>query len=206
MLDMLKPIFLWTSACNWLLGLGLAREGLVTLTPGQKYDLMDVYCRSSDLPPHTTCTTKFLTRSTPLLGFYYGSNNSFWHPLGYRDAICFHAVITGCSHNNNGFGAIQLFPEMLRTGFSPETILLGTLALIVEDEKQCQPMHCEVVKSGTGFFTSVINALICELVGGWSRVINAGEWWGPTNKWTTINESELCSPPGFTCGSLLSFL
>ncbi|GAV72319.1 PPR domain-containing protein/PPR_2 domain-containing protein/DYW_deaminase domain-containing protein [Cephalotus follicularis] len=89
-------------------------------------------------------------------------------PLSMRDTVFYNAMITGYSHNDDGYGAVALFNDMRRDGFRPDgftfTSVLGALALIADYERQCQQMHCMVVKSGTGFVTSVLNALISVYV------------------------------------------
>ena len=44
------------------------------------------------------------------------------------------------------------------------TSVLGALVLIVNDEKHFQQMHCALLKSGTGFLTLVLNALMYNYV------------------------------------------
>lgn len=89
-------------------------------------------------------------------------------PLSMRDTVCYNAMITGYSHQNDGHAAVKLFRDMGRDNFRPDdftfTSVLSALALVADDEKQCQQMHCAVVKSGTGFVTSVLNALISVYV------------------------------------------
>ncbi|CAI9771461.1 unnamed protein product [Fraxinus pennsylvanica] len=89
-------------------------------------------------------------------------------PLRIRDTVCFNAMITGYSHNNDGHAAIQIFNEMRRKGFEPDnftyTSVLGALALIADHEKHCQQFHSAVAKSGTLWLTSVVNALISVYV------------------------------------------
>ena len=141
--------------------------------------LIDVYCKSSDLVsghhlfdeiPHPDVVAR-----TTLISAHSSTGNHnlareifVGTPLGIRDTVCYNAMITGYSRNNDGFGAIELFRDMLRTNIRPDnftfTSVLGALALIVEEEKQCQQMHCAVVKSGTGFVTSILNALMSVYV------------------------------------------
>lgn len=89
-------------------------------------------------------------------------------PLNIRDTVCYNAMITACAHNSDGNGALELFCEMKRYDFRPDdftyTSMLSGLSLVVEYESHCQQLHCEVVKSGTGFVTSVVNALISVYV------------------------------------------
>ncbi|KAJ6392245.1 hypothetical protein OIU77_026075 [Salix suchowensis] len=89
-------------------------------------------------------------------------------PLRMRDSVFYNAMITAYSHNHDGHAAIELFCDMQRDSFRPDnytfTSVLGALALVAEKEKHCQLLHCAVVKSGTGFVTSVLNALISSYV------------------------------------------
>ncbi|KAJ6731014.1 hypothetical protein OIU85_021755 [Salix viminalis] len=89
-------------------------------------------------------------------------------PLRMRDSVFYNAMITAYSHNHDGHAAIELFCDMQRDNFRPDnytfTSVLGALALVAEKEKHCQLLHCAVVKSGTGFVTSVLNALISSYV------------------------------------------
>jgi len=89
-------------------------------------------------------------------------------PLRMRDSVFYNAMITAYSHNHDGHAAIELFCDMQRDNFRPDnytfTSVLGALALVAEKEKHCQQLHCAVVKSGTGFVTSVLNALISSYV------------------------------------------
>ncbi|KAJ9187149.1 hypothetical protein P3X46_002638 [Hevea brasiliensis] len=89
-------------------------------------------------------------------------------PLHVRDTVFYNAMITAYSHNNDGHAAIELFRDMRRNDFSPDnftfTSVIGALALVAENERQCLQLHCAVVKSGTAFVTSVLNALISTYV------------------------------------------
>ncbi|CAI0553416.1 unnamed protein product [Linum tenue] len=77
-------------------------------------------------------------------------------------------MITAHSHDNDGNAAIRLFCEMQRDGFRPDnftfTSVISAVGLVAESEKHCQQLHCVVVKSGTGFVTSVLNALVSAYV------------------------------------------
>ncbi|KAF9624983.1 hypothetical protein IFM89_016803 [Coptis chinensis] len=85
-------------------------------------------------------------------------------PLKIRDTVSYNAMITGYSHNNDGYNAVKLFSEMRRDQFRPDTFtfssVLSALALVVNDVRQCQQLHCGVVKSGTETVVSVLNALV----------------------------------------------
>ncbi|KAI3860618.1 hypothetical protein MKW98_017253 [Papaver atlanticum] len=73
-------------------------------------------------------------------------------------------MITGFSHNNDGYNAVKLFNEMRKYGFKPDNLtfasLLSAAALVAHDEKECKQLHCNVVKAGADLFASVLNALI----------------------------------------------
>ncbi|KZV36417.1 pentatricopeptide repeat-containing protein [Dorcoceras hygrometricum] len=77
-------------------------------------------------------------------------------------------MITCYSHNDDGHAAIRVFNEMREQSFIPDnytyTSVLAALALVADREEHCQQLHCAVVKSGTGLFTSVVNALIAAYV------------------------------------------
>ncbi|GMH17031.1 hypothetical protein Nepgr_018872 [Nepenthes gracilis] len=85
-------------------------------------------------------------------------------PLSMRDTVSYNAIITGYSHNGDGYGAIEVFLGMLHRSFIPDnftyTSVLSALRLIADDERECQQLHCTVVKSGTSCCTSVLNALL----------------------------------------------
>ncbi|OMP08700.1 hypothetical protein COLO4_06195 [Corchorus olitorius] len=89
-------------------------------------------------------------------------------PLSIRDSVFYNAMITGFSRNEDGLACFRLFRQMLRDEFRPNnftfTSVLGGLALVVDREMQCRQMHCAVLKSGTGFVTSVLNALVSVYV------------------------------------------
>ncbi|OAY36674.1 hypothetical protein MANES_11G038501v8 [Manihot esculenta] len=89
-------------------------------------------------------------------------------PLPMRDTVFYSAMITAYSHNNDGHAAIELFRDMRRNYFSPDNVtftsVIGALALVAENERHCQQMHCAVLKSRMGFVTSVLNALIYAYV------------------------------------------
>ncbi|GLT81440.1 hypothetical protein SLA2020_528270 [Shorea laevis] len=137
--------------------------------------LLDIYCKSSrltyarrlfdeirkpDIVSRTTMITGYSASGSLKLAREIYSET----PLSMRDNVFYNAMITGHSHNNDGHASFQLFNEMRRHGFWPDnftfTSVLGALALIADNPKHCQQMHCAVVKSGTGFVTSVLNALI----------------------------------------------
>nr|XP_043619947.1 pentatricopeptide repeat-containing protein At1g25360 [Erigeron canadensis] len=141
--------------------------------------LMDLYCKSSNFKyarqlfdqipqPDIVTTTTFITAysaSADLKMAKQFFNNT---PLCIRDTVCYNAMITGCAHNNDGNAAVELFREMKRYDFRPDnftyTSVLSALSLVAEYESHCQLLHCEIVKSGLGFVTSVLNALISVYV------------------------------------------
>lgn len=85
-------------------------------------------------------------------------------PLSMRDTVFYNAMITGYSHNSDGHAAFELFRDMRLGNSRPDdftfTSVLGALARIADEEKECQQMHGLVVKSGTTIATSVLNALV----------------------------------------------
>ncbi|KAJ8528939.1 hypothetical protein K7X08_035757 [Anisodus acutangulus] len=89
-------------------------------------------------------------------------------PLSIRDTICYNAMITGYSHNNDGHAAIKLFLDMRWKSFQPDeytyTSVLAALALIADHEMHCRQLHCAVVKSGMSNIKCVVNALISVYV------------------------------------------
>ncbi|XP_057469560.1 pentatricopeptide repeat-containing protein At1g25360 [Actinidia eriantha] len=141
--------------------------------------LIDIYCKSSDLVyahhlfdripqpdivARTTMIAAYSSDGKPRLawGIFSGT------PLSVRDTVCYNAMITGFSHGDDGHAALGLFRDMRQEGFKPDnftfTSVLGALALIADRETHCQQLHCAVAKSGTGFVTSVVNALISVYV------------------------------------------
>ncbi|CAA2999638.1 pentatricopeptide repeat-containing At1g25360 [Olea europaea subsp. europaea] len=141
--------------------------------------LMDIYCKSLDFTHAKRLFDKIpqpdVVARTTLISAYSASGDPKFArdifdktPLRIRDTVCYNAMITGYSHNNNGHAAIQIFNEMRRKGFEPDnftyTSVLGALALIADHEKHCQQFHSAVVKSGTLLLTSVVNALISVYV------------------------------------------
>ncbi|XAR54672.1 hypothetical protein NMG60_11029910 [Bertholletia excelsa] len=141
--------------------------------------LLDIYCKSSnlvyarhlfdkipelDIVARTTMISAYSAIGNPCLAWEIFSRT----PLKVRDTVCYNAMITSYSHNNDGHPAIELFRNMKRDNFQPDeftfTSVLAALALIADQEIQCQQLHCAVVKSGTGSITSVVNALISVYV------------------------------------------
>ncbi|KAH6776389.1 Pentatricopeptide repeat superfamily protein [Perilla frutescens var. hirtella] len=141
--------------------------------------LIDTYCKSSnfnyakklfdeipnpDVVARTTLIAAYSASGSPKLAREIFENTS----LRVRDTVCYNAMITCYSHNNDGHAAIQLFNEMRRQSFEPDnftyTSIIAAVALIASREEHCQQMHCAVVKSGTALVTSVLNALLSVYV------------------------------------------
>ncbi|CAI0553424.1 unnamed protein product [Linum tenue] len=141
--------------------------------------LIDIYCKSGrlrharllfdeiphpDIVARTTMVTAYsATGNVNLAREVFGGT-----PKGMRDTVFYNAMITAHSHDNDGNAAIRLFCEMQRDGFRPDnftfTSVISAVGLVAESEKHCQQLHCVVVKSGTGFVTSVLNALVSAYV------------------------------------------
>ncbi|KAH0983060.1 hypothetical protein GBA52_010237 [Prunus armeniaca] len=141
--------------------------------------LIDVYCKSSNFSyahqlfdqipkPDIVARTTLITAYSAIGNLTLARKIFNETPLSMRDTVCYNAMITGYSRNNDGYASIRLFCEMRRGGFRPDdftyTTVLSGAAQIVDVEKQCQQLHCAVVKSGTGFATSVWNALLSVYV------------------------------------------
>ncbi|KAL3830560.1 hypothetical protein ACJIZ3_019362 [Penstemon smallii] len=141
--------------------------------------LIDIYCKSSnfynakklfdeipqpDVVARTTLIAAYSVSGEPKLARKIFDKT----PLRIRDTICYNSMITCHFHNNDGHAAVQLFNDMREKSFKPDnftyTSVLAALALIADREQQCHQLHCAVVKSGTGLFTSVVNALISVYV------------------------------------------
>ncbi|CAH1419279.1 unnamed protein product [Lactuca virosa] len=137
--------------------------------------LMDLYCKSSNLvyarqlfdeiaKPDIVARTTFITAYSASGNLKLAREIFNSTPLNTRDTVCYNAMITGCAHNDDGNAAIELFRDMKRNNFQPDnytyTSMLSGLSLIAEHELHCQQLHSEIVKSGTGFVTSVVNSLI----------------------------------------------
>ncbi|CAL5384824.1 unnamed protein product [Camellia sinensis] len=141
--------------------------------------LIDIYCKSSylvyahhlfdkipepDIVARTTMIAAYSAAGNPELAREIFRRT----PLSVRDTVCYNAMITSYSHNNDGHAAMELFRDMKRDDFEPDnytfTSILAALALIADQETHCQQLHCAVAKSGTGLVTSVVNALISVYV------------------------------------------
>ncbi|XP_044467715.1 pentatricopeptide repeat-containing protein At1g25360 [Mangifera indica] len=141
--------------------------------------LIDIYCKSSKLSDARQLFDEIpqqdIVSRTTLISAYSSSGNLNMcgeifskTPLNLRDTVFYNAMITAYSHNNDGPAAIKLFRDMMRDDFRPDnftfTSILSALALIADEEYECMQMHSAVVKSGTGLFTSVLNALVSVYV------------------------------------------
>lgn len=137
--------------------------------------LIDVYCKASNLgyARHLfgNIPDPCVVARTTLISAYSASGHLKLAydvfsktPLSMRDTVCYNAMITAFSHNDDGLKAIKLFCDMRRDSFRPDnftfTSVLAAVALVADRETQCQQLHCAVVKSGTDLFTSVLNSLI----------------------------------------------
>ncbi|KAI7744219.1 hypothetical protein M8C21_025166 [Ambrosia artemisiifolia] len=140
---------------------------------------MDLYCKSSNIlyarqlfdkipKPDVVARTTFITAYSASGDLKLAREIFNTTPLRTRDNVSYNAMITGYAHNKDGYSAIDLFCEMKRYGFRPDnfsyTSMLSGLSLVAEYESHCQQFHCEVLKSGTGFVTSVVNALMSVYV------------------------------------------
>ncbi|KAJ8753390.1 hypothetical protein K2173_019789 [Erythroxylum novogranatense] len=137
--------------------------------------LVDIYCKSYNLvyaqylfdecpqPDVIARTTMIAAYSAAgklkLAGEIFGGTS-----FHMRDTVFYNAMITAYSHNDDGHAAIQLFCDMRRDGFRANdysfSSVLSALALVIENVKQCQQLHCAVVKSGAGLTSTVFNALL----------------------------------------------
>ena len=141
--------------------------------------LIDIYCKSSNLTYGRKLFDEIpepdVVARTTIISAYSASGNLKMArevfsatPFSMRDTVFYNAMITCCSHNNDGFAAIQIFRDMMQIGVGPDDFtlssVLSALGLIVDDEKQCQQMHCAVLKFGLGFVTSVLNSLVSVYV------------------------------------------
>ncbi|KAF4371171.1 hypothetical protein F8388_020898 [Cannabis sativa] len=141
--------------------------------------LIDIYCKSSNLTYARNLFDQIpkpdiISRTTMIAAYSVAGNLKlarevfFATPLTMRDTVFYNAMITCCSHNNDGFAAIQTFHDMRRVSVGVDDFTLSSVlsafGLVVDDERQCQQMHCVVVKFGLYFVTSVLNSLISVYV------------------------------------------
>ncbi|KAI9074640.1 hypothetical protein K1719_043387 [Acacia pycnantha] len=141
--------------------------------------LIDIYCKSSKIgyarqlfdaipKPDIVARTTFIATYSSMGNLKLAEEIFNKTPLVMRDTVSYNAMITAYSHHDDGHAAIELFREMKQEGFSCDNFtfssVLSALAIIADDEKQCQQLHCEVIKLGLGTVTSVLNALICAYV------------------------------------------
>lgn len=137
--------------------------------------LIDIYCKSNNIVYARYLFDKIpkpdiVSRTTLISAYSELGNVNFAKyifdeaPLSIRDTVSYNAMITGFSHNNDGYNAIKLFNEMRKYGFKPDNLtfasLLSAAALVAHDERECKQLHCNVVKAGADLFVSVLNALI----------------------------------------------
>ncbi|KAL5542696.1 hypothetical protein UlMin_010406 [Ulmus minor] len=141
--------------------------------------LISIYCKSSNVSyarklfdvipePDIVARTTLVSAYSAAGNVKMASEIFRGIPLSLRDTICYNAMIAGYSQNNDGRAAVEIFREMRGNNVRPDdltfTSVLSALALVVDDERQCQQMNCAVVKSGTGFATCVMNALVSVYV------------------------------------------
>ncbi|XP_061356798.1 pentatricopeptide repeat-containing protein At1g25360 [Gastrolobium bilobum] len=137
--------------------------------------LIDIYSKSSNIRYARQLFDKIpkpdIVARTTLLAAYSSTGNinlakQLFNdtPLTIRDTVSYNAMITAFSHSLDGHAAVQLFIEMKRDGFVPDTFslssVLGALSLIADQERHCQQLHCEVIKWGAIYVPSVLNALM----------------------------------------------
>uniref|UniRef100_A0A803QA14 DYW domain-containing protein n=1 Tax=Cannabis sativa TaxID=3483 RepID=A0A803QA14_CANSA len=123
--------------------------------------LIDIYCKSSNLTYARNLFDQIpkpdiISRTTMIAAYSVAGNLKlarevfFATPLTMRDTVFYNAMITCCSHNNDGFAAIQTFHDMRRVSVGVDDFTLSSVlsafGLVVDDERQCQQMHCAVVK------------------------------------------------------------
>lgn len=141
--------------------------------------LIDIYCKASrivyarylfdEIPEPGIVPRTSLVSAYSFLGNIKKARELFDEtPLDIRDSVFYNAMITAYSRNEDGHACFKLFRQMLHDEFRPDnftfTSVLGGLAHIVDREMQCKQMHCMVLKSGAGFVTSVLNALVSVYV------------------------------------------
>ncbi|XP_027365453.1 pentatricopeptide repeat-containing protein At1g25360 [Abrus precatorius] len=137
--------------------------------------LIDRYCKSSNIPYARHLFDRIpkpdIVATTSLLSAYSSTGNiklahQLFHatPFSIRDTVSYNAMITAFSHCHDGHAALQLFIQMKRHGFAPDpytfSSVLGALSLIADVERHCQQLHCEIIKWGSLYAPSVLNALM----------------------------------------------
>ncbi|KAK9165268.1 hypothetical protein Scep_000459 [Stephania cephalantha] len=137
--------------------------------------LIDIYCKSRHINYARQLLDEIpqpdIIATTTLIAAYSNSGNTKLArqvfdetPIRVRDTVSYNAMITGYSRNEEGIDALRLYCEMKREWFRPDTFTLSgvisALALVIDDERQCGLLHCEVVKWGAGMVVSVLNALV----------------------------------------------
>ncbi|KAF6136433.1 hypothetical protein GIB67_028652 [Kingdonia uniflora] len=141
--------------------------------------LIDVYCKFRDLSYarylfEEIPNPDIYARTTLIAGYFdaediKGAQDLFNRtPLSVRDTVSYNAMITGYSHNGDVFNAIRIFKEMNGYGFKPDTFTFSSissaLALIVNDIRPCEVLHCGVIKLGLESVVCVLNALVALYV------------------------------------------
>ncbi|GAA0152400.1 hypothetical protein LIER_10891 [Lithospermum erythrorhizon] len=141
--------------------------------------IVDVYCKSCNIKYAREVFDKIpkpdIFSRTSILSAYSGAGELKLAkkvfeeiPFGLRDTVSFNAMITACSHNDDGHGGLEVFREMRRDGFCPDeftyTSVLGGLGVVADCMEHCDQVHCLVLKSGTRLITSVANALVSVYV------------------------------------------
>ncbi|VVA92473.1 unnamed protein product [Arabis nemorensis] len=137
--------------------------------------LIDVYCKSSGLHYARQLFDEIsepdkVVRTTMVSGYCASGDITLARlvfeetPVSIRDTVMYNAMITGFTHNNDGYSAVNLFCKMKQEGFKPDYFtfasVLAGLAIFVEEEKHCVQFHAAALKSGAGYITSVLNALV----------------------------------------------
>lgn len=141
--------------------------------------LIDIYCKSSNICYARQLFDKIpkpdIVARTTLVAAYSAMGNIrrakevfYASPLRLRDTVSYNSMITAYSRDHDGHAAVRLFKEMRMERFVPDPYsfasVLGALSLIVDEERHCQQLHCEVIKWGVGRMVSVLNALMSAYV------------------------------------------
>ncbi|XXG86122.1 hypothetical protein AAC387_Pa11g1079 [Persea americana] len=139
--------------------------------------LIDLYCKSTNVTyarhlfdaipqPDIVARTTLITAYSNSANINLARRVFDETPFFIRDTVSYNAMISAYSRNGDGRAAVELFCEMgrERLHLCPDdftfTSVLSGLALVADDDRQCRPMHCAVVKFGTESNVSVLNALI----------------------------------------------
>ncbi|XP_058109448.1 pentatricopeptide repeat-containing protein At1g25360 [Magnolia sinica] len=137
--------------------------------------LIDIYCKSNNLiyarrlfdaipQPDIVARTTLIAAYSNAGDLNLARKVFDGTPVSMRDVVSYNAMISAYSRNGDGLSAVQLYIDMGRDCLRPEdftfTSVLSGLAIVVDNERQCQQLHCAVVKSGTESVVSVSNALL----------------------------------------------